>query len=48
MKFNSNVYWSEAVRNWGSGVHRSHWTRRDADMDWRLKMETFRAAARYI
>lgn len=44
MKF----YWEEAVRNWGSGVKQQYWTRRDNDLRWRMRMEVYAAASRYL
>lgn len=49
VKMNVKSYWYEAVRNWGSGVKREHWSpSNDSRMSYRLRMETFRAAARYM
>ena len=41
-------YWEEAVRNWGSGVRREYWTRRDSDLNWRLRSEMYMALSRYV
>jgi hypothetical protein len=41
-------YWEEAVRNWGKGVKPEYWSKRDTDPRWRMRMEIYSAAARWI
>lgn len=44
----SKLYWSEALRNWGHAERVLEWARRDQDVDWRLRLELYRAAARFV